>query len=66
MTTISIEQLTEKIGGKLWVKDDLKRIYLNEAGWNTKKMSTKTFVFQDESGAFKVSCHVECPSQPWQ
>lgn len=63
--TISLEQLAEKLGGNLWVKGDLKRIYLDE-GHNTKKMSTKTFVWQDEDGQFKVSCKVECPSQPWQ
>lgn len=65
-TQITIEQLTEKLNGSLWVKGDLKRIYLNEAGYNTKKMYTKTFVFQDENGDFKVSCKVDCPSQPWQ
>lgn len=65
MCTISIEQLAEKLNGKLWVKGELKRIYLDE-GWNTKKISTKTYVWQDEEGNFKVSCHVDCPSQPWQ
>jgi len=63
---ITIEALAEQMGKTVWYKGDLKRIYLNDAGWNTKKMSTKTFIFQDENGDFKVSCQVECPSQPRQ
>lgn len=62
---LSIDQLAEKLNGNLWTKGELKRIYLDE-GHNTKKMSTKTFVWQDESGEYHVSCKVECPSQPWQ
>jgi hypothetical protein len=60
--TISIETLAEKINGKLWVKGDLKRIYVDE-GYNTKKMSTKTYVYQKQDGTFGVSCKIECPSQ---
>lgn len=63
---ITIEQLAEKLNGSLWIKGDLKRIYLNDAGWNTKKMTTKTFIWQDEDGGFKVSCNVDCPNQPLQ
>lgn len=62
---ITIEQLAEELKGNLWVKGNLKRIYLDK-GWNTKKMSTKTFVWQDENGDFKVSCRIECPSQGYQ
>lgn len=62
---ITIEQLAEELKGNLWTKGDLKRIYLDK-GWNTKKMSTKTFVWQDENGDFKVSCRIECPSQGYQ
>ena len=60
--TISIETLADKINGKLWVKGDLKRIYV-DAGYNTKKMSTKTYVFQRQDGTFGVSCTIDCPSQ---
>jgi len=60
---IIIEQLAEQLGSTVWSKGDLKRIYLNSAGWNTKKMSTKTFIFQEENGNFKVSCRIECPSK---
>ena len=60
-TRISIEELAVKLNGKMWVKDELKRIYLDR-GYNTKKMSTKTYVFEKE-GKFIVSCEIDCPSQ---
>jgi hypothetical protein len=63
---VTIEQLAEKLNKQVWVKGDLKRIYLNDAGWNTKKMSTKTYIYQTENGEFKVSCRIECPSQSFQ
>lgn len=62
MKTLTIEQLAEKLHGKLWIKGDLKRIYLDE-GWNTKKMSTKTYVYEKDA-RFIVVCNIECPSQP--
>ena len=62
---ITIEQLAERLQGKLWVKGDLKRIYLDE-GYNTKKMTTKTYVYQREDGTYGVSCNIDCPSQAWQ
>lgn len=65
-SNITLEQLAEKLGQTVWTKGDLKRIYLNNAGFNTKKMSTKTFIFQTEDGEFKVSCRIECPSQAYQ
>lgn len=64
MKSLSIEQLAEKLGGKLWIKEDKKRIYLDR-GYNTKKMSTKTYVYQREDGSFGVSCYIDCPSQPF-
>lgn len=63
--SITIEKLAERLGEKVWSKGDLKRIYLNDAGHNTKKMSTKTFIFEKE-GNFIVSCNIDCPSQPDQ
>jgi hypothetical protein len=60
----SIYELAERLGNKVWEKDNLKRIYVN-IGYNTRKMSTVTFIWQDENGEFRVSCHIECPSQPW-
>lgn len=65
MKNITIEQLAEKLNGNLWVKGDLKRIYLDE-GYNTKKMRTQTFVWQNDNGDFLVSCKIECPSQSFQ
>lgn len=62
---ITLERLAEKLNMTVWSKGDLKRIYLNDEGYNTNKMSTKTFIFEKE-GEFIVSCHIECPSQPYQ
>lgn len=64
-TEITIEQLAEKINGKLWTKGEMKRIYV-DAGYNTKKMTTKTYIYQREDGTFGVSCNIDCPSQEWQ
>ena len=64
-TTVTIEKLAERFNQKVWVKGDLKRIYLNDEGYNTKKMSTKTFIYEQD-GQFIVSCFIECPSQPYQ
>lgn len=61
---ITIEELAVKLNGKMWTKGDLKRIYLDR-GYNTKKMSTKTYVFEKD-GEFIVSCYIDCPSQAWQ
>lgn len=60
--TFSIETLSEKIGGKLWIKGSMKRIYLDE-GYNTKKMSTKTYIFQRQDQSYGINCSIECPSQ---
>lgn len=59
---LTLEQLAEILNENLWVKGDLKRIYLDR-GYNTKKMSTKTYVYQREDGTFEVSCYIDCPSQ---
>lgn len=61
---ITIELLAEKLNGKLWQKENLKRIYI-DAGYNTKKMSTKTYVYEKD-GEFKVSVYIDCPSQPYE
>lgn len=58
---ITIEDLAVALNGKMWVKEDLKRIYLDE-GYNTKKMSTKTYV-EIRNGEFVVRCFIDCPSQ---
>lgn len=61
---ITIEELAVKLNGKMWTKGDLKRIYLDR-GYNTKKMSTKTYVEETSEGNFNVKCFVECPSQDY-
>lgn len=61
---ITIEDLAVKLNGKMWTKGDLKRIYLDR-GYNTKKMSTKTYVEEKSEGNFNVKCFVECPSQDY-
>jgi hypothetical protein len=60
---MTLEILAEKLNGKVWIKGDMKRVYLDR-GYNTKKMSTKTYIYQKEDGTFGVSCYIECPSQP--
>ena len=62
---VTLEQLAERFNQTVWVKGDLKRIYLNDEGYNTKKISTKTFIFEKD-GEFIVSCRIECPSQSYQ
>lgn len=59
---VTLEQLAEKLNSTVWAKGDLKRIYLNDAGYNTKKMTTKAFVFEKD-GEFLVSVKIDCPSQ---
>lgn len=59
-----LKELAEKLNGNFWKKGNLQRVYLDR-GHNTKKMSTKTFIWQDENGNFKVSCRIDCPSQGW-
>jgi hypothetical protein len=59
---LTLEQLAERFNKTVWVKGDFKRIYLNGEGYNTKKMSTDTFVYKKD-GKFIVSCRIECPSQ---
>ena len=64
-TNITLKELSKKINGNYWEKGELQRIYL-ERGHNTKKMSTKTFVWQNENKDFIVSCNVSCDNQPYQ
>ena len=65
MEKLSLEQLAVELDGNLWEKGELKRVYLDK-GYNTKKMTTKTFVFQNEDGTFGVSVYIDCPSQDYR
>lgn len=63
MTAVTLESLASKFNGaKIWEKGDIKRLYIN-AGYNTKKMTTKAYIYQDADGNFKISVYVECPNQ---
>ena len=61
----TLQELSGHLNGKVWERGNIQRIYLKK-GYNTRKMSTKTFVWQNEEGRFIVSCHIECDSQPYQ
>jgi hypothetical protein len=60
--TLSIHELNAHLNGKIWEKGTMCRIYLNR-GYNTKKMSTKTYVYKDDAGHYHTSCTIDCPSQ---
>ncbi len=60
-TTISLQELAIKLNGKFWSKEGKERIYLDR-GYNTKKMSTKTYV-EIKNDEFVVRCFIDCPSQ---
>ena len=59
---ISIEELATRLGAKVWAKGDMKRIYMNNVGYNTNKMKTTAYIYQVEN-EFKVSCFIDCPTQ---
>ena len=67
MTTIAfvteknIGWVEQKLGGKIWSKNGITRLYVN-AGYNTKKMKTTLYI-AEVAGGIKISCVVECPTQ---
>lgn len=63
-TNISLEALASLLNSKVWKKGEISRIYIDR-GYNTKKMSTKTYVYM-VGGEIKVSCFVDCYNQPVQ
>lgn len=62
-TQLSINEIAEKIGKSVWVKGDVQRIYLNDIGFNTKKMKTTAYIYLVE-GEVLVSAFVDCWNQP--
>lgn len=62
MKEITLQQLATALDGNYWEAGDKKRVYL-ERGYNKKKMTTKTFIYEKENGTFGVSVYIECPSQ---
>jgi hypothetical protein len=63
-TNISLEALASLLNSKVWNKGEISRIYIDR-GYNTKKMSTKTYVYMIGE-EIKVSCYVDCANQPVQ
>lgn len=63
MKTLTLEQLATELNGKIWTKGEMKRVYI-ERGYNTKKMSTKTYI-HEVNGQFEVKVYIECPSQDY-
>jgi hypothetical protein len=63
MTTLTLEKIATELGGKLWEKGTLKRVYLDR-GYNTKKMSTKVYV-EEKEGQIVVRVYIDCSNQPY-
>lgn len=68
MTTSNTNQLIvtalgKTLNVKLWEKGTLCRLYINNVGYNTKKMSTKAHI---DLNSFRVVVNIECHSQPSQ
>lgn len=63
--TITIEELAQRMGEVVWAKGTLKRIYLNNIGYNTKKMSTKAYIYE-KNGEFVPVVTVDCPCQSYE
>jgi len=61
---VTIYELAERLGKRVWESGNIKRIYIDDAGYNTRKTSTVVFIWQD-GDTFKVSCYIECPSQSY-
>ncbi len=58
---ITLQELATKLNGKFWSKEGKERVYIDR-GYNTKKMSTKTYV-EIRNDEFVVRCFIDCPSQ---
>lgn len=57
-----LNKCTDSMNFRAWEKGGKKRIYINQLGYNTKKMSTK--VWLELSDTVHAMCIIECPSQP--
>lgn len=57
-----LNNCTDSSNFKAWEKGGKKRIYINNLGHNTKKMSTK--VWLELTDKVTAVCVMECPSQP--
>ena len=62
-TQLTAQELAQIVDGKVWNGNGQERIYFNQFGYNTKKMTTKAYCYIVD-GEIKVSVFVDCPSQP--
>jgi len=61
-TNLTIENIAELIGEKVWAKGDLKRIYVKSVGYNTNKMKTTAYIYKKDNEVC-FSAHVDCYNQ---
>lgn len=62
--SIATEIIASELGGKIWSKNGVTRIYIDR-GFNTKKMSTSSYLEILGNSEIKVSVFIECPNQPF-
>lgn len=60
-----LNKCTKSSRYKAWEKGDKKRIYVQDAGYNTKKMSTKVWIELGGDGP-EMRVIIDCPSQPME
>ena len=61
-SAVTLEAIAEALGKKVWEKGDLKRIYLNDVGYNTKNVKSTAYIYMQE-GAVKFYAKVVCDGQ---
>jgi hypothetical protein len=64
MNKLTLQQIAEELDGNFWEAGNKKRVYLSK-GYNTKKMTTKTYIYEKEDGTFGISVYIDCPSQDY-
>jgi len=64
MNKLTLQQIAEELDGNYWQAGNKKRVYLGK-GYNTKKMTTKTYIYEKEDGTFGISVYIDCPSQDY-
>jgi len=64
MNKLTLQQIAEKLDANYWEAGNKKRVYLRK-GYNTKKMTTKTYIYEKEDGTFGISVYIDCPSQDY-
>jgi len=64
MNKLTLQQIAEKLDANYWEAGNKKRVYLSK-GYNTKKMTTKTYIYEKEDGTFGISVYIDCPSQDY-